>query len=85
MCHEYLLCWSGPLPQLNDDLKAIEVKHEVTAGSVGDLTETLAVLSDELQELQEKMESKGDTVRGLIYYLHSALCLSHPSLCLRRN
>lgn len=40
----------------------MEAKHDASSASVGDLTEALAVLSDELQELKEKMDSKGDTV-----------------------
>ncbi|CAM9905473.1 unnamed protein product, partial [Laminaria digitata] len=48
--------------QLHSELKAVEAKHETTSGSVGDLTEALAGLSDELQELKEKMDSKGDSM-----------------------
>ncbi|CAM9874543.1 unnamed protein product [Ectocarpus sp. 13 AM-2016] len=48
--------------QLHDELKAVELKHQTTSGSVGELTESLAALSDELQELKEKMDSKGDAM-----------------------
>eukprot|EP00904_Undaria_pinnatifida_P000259 jgi/Undpi1/10233/HiC_scaffold_28.g12686.m1 len=48
--------------QLHSELKAAEAKHETTSGSVGELTEALAALSDELQELKEKMDSKGDSM-----------------------
>lgn len=58
--------WLAP-SQLNDELKSVEAKHETTSGSVEELTEALSVLSDELQELKEKMDSKGDTV-GIRYY-----------------
>lgn len=40
------------------------MKHQTTSGSVEDLTESLSALSDELQELKEKMDSKGDAVSG---------------------
>lgn len=30
---------------------------------MGELTEALSTLADELEELKEKMDSKGDTVR----------------------
>lgn len=49
--------------QLNEELKAVEAKHETTSGSVGELTEALSSLSDELEELKEKMDTKGDAVR----------------------
>lgn len=42
----------------------MELKHQATSGSVGELTESLSALSDELQELKEKMDSKGDAVGG---------------------
>ncbi|CBN74635.1 conserved unknown protein [Ectocarpus siliculosus] len=48
--------------QLHDELKAVELKHQTTSGSVGELTESLSALSDELQELKEKMDSKGDAM-----------------------
>ncbi|CAM9899102.1 unnamed protein product [Ectocarpus sp. 12 AP-2014] len=48
--------------QLHDELKAVELKHQTTSGSVGELTESLAAISDELQELKEKMDSKGDAM-----------------------
>lgn len=48
--------------QLHDELKAVKLKHQTTSSSVGDLTESLSALSDELQELKEKMDSKGDAV-----------------------
>ncbi|CAB1106597.1 unnamed protein product [Ectocarpus sp. CCAP 1310/34] len=48
--------------ELHDELKAVELKHQTTSGSVGELTESLAALSDELQELKEKMDSKGDAM-----------------------
>eukprot|EP00752_Nemacystus_decipiens_P004581 g4181.t1 len=48
--------------QLHDELKAVELKHQTTNGSVGELTESLSALSDELQELKEKMDSKGDAM-----------------------
>lgn len=50
-------------PQLNEELKAIEAKHQTTNGSVGELTDALSALTDELEELKEKMDAKGDTVR----------------------
>lgn len=40
----------------------MKLKHQTTSSSVGDLTESLSALSDELQELKEKMDSKGDAV-----------------------
>lgn len=55
--------------QLHDELKAAELKHQTTSGSVGDLTESLSALSDELQELKEKMDSKGDAVGAEQSYL----------------
>lgn len=48
--------------QLHEELKAVELKHQTKGGSVGELTESLSALSDELQELKEKMDSKGDAV-----------------------
>ncbi|CAM9462017.1 unnamed protein product [Sphacelaria rigidula] len=48
--------------QLNEELKAVEAKHETTSGSVGELTEALSSLSDELEELKEKMDTKGDAM-----------------------
>lgn len=62
-CDVALAC--AVAPQLNDELKAVEAKHQAASGSVGDLTDALSALSDELQELKEKMDSKGDTVRAI--------------------
>lgn len=42
----------------------MELKHQNTGVSVGELTESLSALSDELQDLKEKMDSKGDAVSG---------------------
>lgn len=54
--------------QLHDELKSVELKHQTTSGSVGELTESLSALSDELQELKEKMDSKGDAVGALDHH-----------------
>ncbi len=42
----------------------MELKHQTSSVSVGELTESVSALSDELQELKEKMDSKGDAVSG---------------------
>ncbi|CAM9690841.1 unnamed protein product [Scytosiphon promiscuus] len=47
---------------LHEELKAVELKHQTSSGSVGDLTESLSALSDELQDLKDKMDSKGDAM-----------------------
>lgn len=51
--------------QLKEELKHVEAKHQKTGGSVAELTETLSVLSEELDELKEKMDLKGDSVSWL--------------------
>lgn len=51
--------------QLKEELKHVEAKHQKTSGSVAELTETLSVLIEEVDELKEKMDLKGDSVRWL--------------------
>ncbi|CAM9112777.1 unnamed protein product [Ascophyllum nodosum] len=48
--------------ELDDEVKALETKHQTTGASVTELTDTLAALSEELQELKEKMDTRGDVM-----------------------
>lgn len=41
----------------------MEIKHKTSIDTVSELTEALAGLSEELQELKDKMDTKGDVVR----------------------
>ena len=49
-------------------MKALETKHQTTGASVTELTDTLAALSEELQELKEKMDTRGDVVRDRLAF-----------------
>ena len=49
---------------------------------VGDLTEALAALSDELQELKEKMDSKGDSVRYCLPATHQYCRIAVRIICI---
>lgn len=76
---------SSPRVQLSEDLKAVEAKHQKTSSAVGELTDALAALSDEMEELKEKMDSKGETVSVLLMQIDSKTDTAKRHMLRRRT
>lgn len=58
----------------------MEMKHKTSLDTVSELTEALAGLSEELQELKDKMDTRGDMVRKHSERVHPIKTSAHGSL-----